>query len=136
MPSTPRTSAPGKAWIITGPTSGMGHVAALELAQHGTVVLVGRDPDKLKEVEQEVSALPGGQAVSVLCDFSDLRSVRRAAAEIVALDLPLAGLANNAGIMSLKDGDRSAQGWDLSFATNHLGPFVLTEELIPHLPDG
>jgi NADP-dependent 3-hydroxy acid dehydrogenase YdfG len=41
-----RTPAP--AWIATGPTSGIGRCAALELAQHGIVVLVGRDPDKLK----------------------------------------------------------------------------------------
>ncbi|MEV8031506.1 hypothetical protein [Streptomyces sp. NPDC086182] len=32
--------------------------------------------------------------------------------------------------------DRTAQGWDLAFTTNHLGPFTLTEALIPHLPDG
>jgi NAD(P)-dependent dehydrogenase (short-subunit alcohol dehydrogenase family) len=73
--------------------------------------------------------------VSVVCDFSDIRSVRRAATKIIALDLPIAGLANNAGIMPAGAG-RSAQGWDLAFATNHLGPFAFTEALIPHLPDG
>lgn len=133
---TPTPSTPPKAWIITGPTSGMGRVAARELAPHGTVVLVGRDRSKLEQVEGEIRALPGGKAVSVACDFSDVRSVRRAAAEIVGLGLPLAGLANNAGMMALSDGARSAQGWDVTFATNHLGPFALTEELIPHLPDG
>jgi NAD(P)-dependent dehydrogenase (short-subunit alcohol dehydrogenase family) len=136
MTSNPKVTTAAKAWIITGPTSGMGHVAALELAKHGTVVLVGRDPNKLKDVEDEIRALPGGSAVSVVGDFSDIRSVRRAAAEIVALNLPLAGLANNAGIMSTRQAGRSAQGWDLSFATNHLGPFAFTEALIPHLPDG
>jgi NAD(P)-dependent dehydrogenase (short-subunit alcohol dehydrogenase family) len=136
MPNPSHTSRPETAWIITGPTSGMGHVAALELARHGTVVLVGRDPDKLNEVEAEITALPGGSAVSVVCDFSDIHSVHRAAREIVALNLPLAGLANNAGMMSMTDGGLSAQGWDLSFATNHLGPFAFTEQLIPHLPDG
>lgn len=133
-PSHPSTAA--KAWIITGPTSGMGRVAALALAKHGTVVLVGRDPAKLREVAREIDALPDGHAVSVVCDFADIGSVRRAADDIVALDLPLAGLANNAGVMSTKDSGRSAQGWDLSFATNHLGPFAFTEALIPHLPDG
>lgn len=71
----------------------------------------------------------------VVCDLSDVRSARRAAAEIIALDFPVAGLANNAGIMPARPG-RSAQGWDLAFATNHLGPFAFTEALIPHLPDG
>ena len=129
-PPVPQT----KAWIITGPTSGMGHVAALELAKHGTVVLVGRG--KLAEVEAEINALPDGHAVSVVCDFADIHSVRRAAAQIVALGLPLAGVANNAGMMSTTDGRKSPHGWDLSFATNHLGPFAFTEALIPHLPDG
>jgi NAD(P)-dependent dehydrogenase (short-subunit alcohol dehydrogenase family) len=133
---TARHSAPSaSAWIITGPTSGIGRRTALELAKHGTVVLVGRDPNKLREVAAEINAQPGGHAVSVVCDFSDIPSARRAATEIVALGLPLAGLLNNAGIMPNR-ADRTAQGWDLAFTTNHLGPFALTEALIPHLPDG
>jgi NAD(P)-dependent dehydrogenase (short-subunit alcohol dehydrogenase family) len=135
MPTPRHSASPATAWIITGPTSGIGRRTALELARHGTVVLVGRDPSKLKEVEAEINAQPGGHAVPVVCDFSDIPSVRRAAAQIVALGLPLAGLLNNAGIMTLR-ADRAAQGWDLSFTTNHLGPFALTQELIPHLPDG
>jgi len=73
--------------------------------------------------------------VSVVCDMSDVTSVRRAAAAIIALDLPIAGLLNNAGIMPMTPA-RTAQGWDLAFATNHVGPFAFTEALIPHLPDG
>jgi NAD(P)-dependent dehydrogenase (short-subunit alcohol dehydrogenase family) len=135
MQNTGHSASPAKAWIITGPTSGIGRRTALELARHGTVVLVGRDPGKLSEVETEIRARPGGHAVSVVCDLSDIPSARRAAAEIVALDLPIAGLLNNAGIMPNGAG-RSAQGWDLAFATNHLGPFAFTEALMPHLPDG
>lgn len=127
-----RTPAP--AWIVTGPTSGIGRYAALELAQHGIVVLVGRDPDKLKGVEAEINSRTGGHAVSVICDFSDIPSVRRAAAQIAALGLPLAGLLNNAGVMPNRV-EKNPQGWDLAFTTNHLGPFALTEALIPQLPD-
>ena len=79
---------------------------------------------------QRVIAKKGGQSVSVVCDLSDLASVHRAAAEIVALDLPIAGLVNNAGIMQMR-ATKNALGWDMSFATNHCGPFVLTEALIP-----
>jgi NAD(P)-dependent dehydrogenase (short-subunit alcohol dehydrogenase family) len=122
------------AYIITGPTSGIGHSTALELAKHGTVVLVGRDKGKLDEVRQTIERA-GQHAVPVVCDLSDLASVRRAAAEIIALHLPLAGLVNNAGIMQLR-ATKNAQGCDTAFATNHLGPFVLTQALIPHLPDG
>ncbi|MHC5542413.1 SDR family NAD(P)-dependent oxidoreductase, partial [Singulisphaera rosea] len=114
-----------KAYIITGPTSGIGRCAAFELAKHGTVVLVGRDRGRLDEVQKTIER-KGGHAASVVCDLSDLSSVRRAAAEIVALDLPIAGLLNNAGIMAMR-ASRNAQGWDMTFATNHLGPFALTE---------
>ncbi len=134
MPEPTPTPADTKAWIVTGPTSGIGHRTALELAKHGTVVLVGRDRGKLDTVEQEIRA-QGGNAVSVVCDLSDIRSARRAAAAIIALDLPIVGLLNNAGIMPTRP-FKSAQGWDGTFATDHLGPFALTEALIPHLPDG
>ena len=123
-----------KAYIITGPTSGYGRATALQLAKHGTVVLVGRDPQKLDEMKQLIEK-QGGRAVPVVCDLADLMSVRRAAADIIALRLPVVGLLNNAGIMDLK-ARKNAQGWDLAFATNHLGPFALTEALLPHLPDG
>ncbi|MBB6245068.1 SDR family NAD(P)-dependent oxidoreductase [Rhodanobacter sp. A1T4] len=123
-----------KAYIITGPTSGIGRSTALELAEHGTVVLVGRDRRKLDELQKTITQR-GQHAVSVVCDLSDLASVRRAAAEIVALHLPVVGLLNNAGIMQMRP-TTNALGWDMTFATNHLGPFALTEALVPHLPDG
>jgi len=128
-------SSPTKAWVITGPTSGIGRRTALELAQHGTVVPVGRDPSKLAQVQADVQARAGGSAVAVVGDLSDITSARRAAREIIGMELPIAGLLNNAGIMPMTAG-LSAQGWDLAFATNHLGPFEFTETLIPHLPDG
>lgn len=131
---TKPSSESRKAYVITGPTSGIGLRTALELAKHGTVVLVGRNRDKLDGVRKTIEA-KGQQAVPIVCDMSDLASVRRAATEIVALRLPLAGLINNAGVMELQS-RKSAQGWDMSFATNHLGPFALTEALVPHLPDG
>jgi NAD(P)-dependent dehydrogenase (short-subunit alcohol dehydrogenase family) len=123
-----------KAYIVTGPTSGIGRRTALELAKYGTVVLVGRDPRKLDEVQKSIER-KGQHAVSVVCDVSDIASVRRAAAQIIALRLPIVGLLNNAGIMQIR-ATKNALGWDMSFATNHLGPFALTEALVPHLPDG
>src|SRR5580700_3560214 len=123
-----------KAYIITGPTSGIGRCTAFELAKHGTVVLVGRDRGKLAEV-QKIIEQKGQHAVSVVCDLADLASVRRAAAEIIALHLPIAGLLNNAGIMQMRP-TKNALGWDMSFVTNHLGPFALTEALMARLPNG
>ncbi len=116
-------SAESKAYIVTGPTSGIGRRTALDVAADGTVVLVGRDRRKLHGLEKEITQ-KGGNAISVVCDLSDLSSVRRAA-----------GLVNNAGVMQMRP-TKNAHGWDMSYATNHLGPFVLTEALVPHLPDG
>src|ERR1700678_4356656 len=123
-----------KAYIVTGPTAGIGRQTALDLARYGTVVLVGRDPGRLDSVRQTIEG-GGGRAVSVVCDLSDLASVRRAAARIIELGLPVAGLVNNAGIMQLRP-TRNPLGWDTPFATDHLGPFALTEALAPQLPDG
>lgn len=123
-----------RAWIITGPTSGIGYRTALELAKYGAVVLVGRDAAKLAGVQQEIEST-GGAAVRVVADLSDLDSVRRAASTIVDLALPIGGLLNNAGVMPLRP-FTTAQGWDGAFGTNHLGPLALTDALVPHLPDG
>ncbi len=71
----------------------------------------------------------------VTCDLSDPAGATRAAAEIAALPLSIVGLVNNAGIMQTRP-TKSPRGWDMSFATNHLGPFALTEALVPRLPDG
>ncbi len=123
-----------KAYIITGPTSGIGYATALELAKHGTVILVGRNQDKLTHVQKTIEHA-GFKAVTVVCDISDIKSVKNAAEEIIKLQLPVAGLLNNAGIMPSK-ATKNAQGWDMTYATNHLGAFALTEALVPHLPDG
>ncbi len=122
------------AYVITGPTSGIGRRTALNLARHGTVVLVGRDRRKLDEVQETIQR-QGGKAVSVVCDLSDLASVRRAAQLIIESRLPVVGLLNNAGIFPTR-ASSNALGWDMAFATNHLGPFAFTEALAPHLPDG
>jgi NAD(P)-dependent dehydrogenase (short-subunit alcohol dehydrogenase family) len=134
LPISTNNPSNRRAYIITGPTSGIGRSTALELAKHGTVVLVGRDRGKLDEMQKAINQ-KGQHAVSVMCDLSDLASVRRAATDIVALRLPIAGLLNNAGIMQMRP-TRNALGWDMTFATDHLGPFVLTQALMPHLPDG
>lgn len=123
-----------RAWIITGPTSGIGYRTALELAKHGTVILVGRSASKLDAVRTEIESM-GGHAVTVVADLSDIVSARSAAGQIAALDLPIGGLLNNAGIFPSRP-STTAQGWDIAFTTNHLGPFALTEALLPTLPDG
>jgi len=123
-----------KAYIVTGPTSGIGRATAFQLARHGVVVLVGRDSAKLDEMQKAIEQ-KGQQAVSVVCDLSEPASVQSAAADIIARHLPIVGLLNNAGIRQTR-ATKNSLGWDTTFATNHLGPFALTEALVPHLPDG
>ena len=134
MTSADSIPASRRAYIITGPTSGFGRQTALELARHGPVILAGRDRGRLDGVRRAIEQR-GGTAVAVVCDLSDPVSVRHAATEITGLGLPLAGLLNNAGIMQTRP-TVNALGWDMTFATDHLGPFALTEALAPHLPDG
>ncbi len=129
-----KSNTGSKAYVLTGPTSGAGRATALDMATLGTLVLVGRNPAKLAETKKAIERL-GGQAVPVICDFSDLASVHHAAAEIVALNLLIVGLLNNAGIQN-PSVPKTADGWDNTFVTNHLGPFLLTEALLPHLEDG
>jgi NAD(P)-dependent dehydrogenase (short-subunit alcohol dehydrogenase family) len=95
--------------------------------------MVGRDPRKLDQLRQTIEN-KGRHAVSVVCDLSDPLSVRRAAAEIAALHLPVVGLVNSAGTRETQP-TKNALGRDMTFATNHIGPLALTEALVPHLPD-
>ena len=136
MPKTDSKNNPTErqAYIITGPTSGIGRATAFEVARHGTVILVGRDREKLDALQQAI-ARQGGHSVPIVCNLSDIPSVRRAAAKILVLHLPVAGLVNNAGVHQIR-ATKNPQGWDMTFATNHLGPFVLTEAIVPHLADG
>ncbi len=127
MPKTDLRTAAGKAYIVTGPTSGIGRAAAFALAKHGTIILVGPcDRGRLDEMQRAITQKKGQSVVSVVCDLSDVTNARRAAVEIAALNLSVAGLLNNAGIRQ-EHPTKSAQGWDMAFATNHLGPFAFTE---------
>lgn len=122
------------AYVVTGPTSGYGRAAAFELSRHGTVILVGRNPSRLEAVRSQLQR-GGGRAFCVVCDLAEPASVQRAAADILTLNLPIAGVLLNAGIRQTT-ATRNSLGWDLSFATNHVGPFALAETLMLGLADG
>ena len=120
-----------QAIIITGATSGMGYEAAKILSKSGkTLILVGRNEAKLAATKSKLT----GEIITVKCDFSDLESVKSAANEIIALNVELVGLVNNAGIMYAGT-KKSAQNYDLTMATNFFGPFMFTEMLLSHLTE-
>ncbi|MET9696650.1 oxidoreductase [Streptomyces sp. NPDC006529] len=124
----------GRTAVVTGANSGIGYVAARELARRGArVVLACRSEARGRAAE----ALLRREVASVMVEFSpldlaDLRSVREFAARYgsgrEALDL----LVNNAGVMALPYG-RTADGFETQFGVNHLGHFALTGLLLPHL---
>jgi NAD(P)-dependent dehydrogenase (short-subunit alcohol dehydrogenase family) len=114
--------------LITGPTSGIGYATSLELASKGfDLILVARNIDKCSVLQTEI----GDQVKTdcIQCDLSDIQSVLRAVETIRKRYTKIDVLINNAGIIVDKK-QFSVDGIELTFATNHIGPFVLTTGLI------
>jgi retinol dehydrogenase 12 len=116
---------------ITGTTHGIGRVTAQELAKCGmTVVMLCRDTGAGAAVRDEMLASIPSAAVHVVhCDLASLASVREAARSVLQDFAPLGLLINNAGMVSARH-RMSVDGYELTFAGNHLGPFLLTSLLL------
>ncbi len=118
--------------IITGATSGIGWFTALGLAQQETSILVlGRNQQKGEELATELAAL-GAEAHFREADFSSMQSVRRAAAEANHLFDHIDILVNNAG-QTCNNRQLTDDGFEMTFAVNHLAPFLFTNLLLPAL---
>lgn len=120
--------------VITGTTHGIGRVTSRELARAGkTVVMLCRDVTAASAVRDEIMRqAPRARVEVVRCDLASLASVREAAAAVRRDYPPLGLLVNNAGMVSTRH-RTSVDGFELTFATNHLGPFLLTALLSDHL---
>jgi retinol dehydrogenase-14 len=123
-----------KTIIITGASDGIGLEAASQLAAQGHhVVLVGRNPAKLADaVERVTSESPGVAVESFVVDFAVLDDVRRLAAQLLAAYPRIDVLVNNAGTVYDKR-SLTVDGYESTFAVNHLAPFLLTELLFDRL---
>jgi retinol dehydrogenase-12 len=122
--------------VITGTTHGIGLVTSRELARSGLpVVMLCRDLNAAARAREAILAeVPGASVHSVRCDLASLASVRDGA-QVVRRDFGRIGwLINNAGMVSTWK-RRSAEGFELTFATNHLGPFLLTQLLLGRMAD-
>ncbi|MFG2876373.1 oxidoreductase [Streptomyces sp. NPDC048337] len=137
MPGWNATNIPdqrGRTAVVTGANSGIGYVAARELARRGaSVVLACRSAARGRAAATRLHGeVPGAEAEFAELDLADLASVREFAKAFgerhAALDL----LINNAGVMALPYG-RTADGFETQFGVNHLGHFALTGLLLPRL---
>ncbi|KAB8180103.1 SDR family NAD(P)-dependent oxidoreductase [Microbispora catharanthi] len=121
----------GRRAIVTGGASGIGVETAQALAAAGAEVTIAvRDLDAGKRTAEDIAATTAGTHVLVArLDLADRASV---AAFVAAWEGPLHILVNNAGVMACPE-TRTPEGWELQFATNHLGHFALTTGLHPAL---
>jgi dehydrogenase/reductase SDR family protein 12 len=121
----------GKVVLVTGASAGLGLAAAEGFARLGAAVrLLARSEQRGERARAEIVALSGNKDVQVsLCDLSDLKAVRQFAQHFSGETPRLDVLVNNAGALP-SERTLSVDGIELTFATNVLGPFLLTNLLI------
>jgi len=121
----------GRAFLITGANSGIGRITAIELAKRGGILtLAGRSEERTRPVLDEIAAF-GGTASFMPMDLGDLNSTARAAKTFLDSGARLDVLINNAGIPG--QSGLTKNGFEVTFGTNYLGPFLFTNLLLPRL---
>jgi len=121
--------------ILTGATRGIGRAAVIELAGRGAELgIVGRDPGRVRATAEEARASGGGGAPvhEHVADLARMEEVRRLAAELLEAYPRIDVLANNAGAM-FTSRHVTPDGFERTFALNHLAPFLLTNLLLERL---
>jgi len=121
--------------LVTGGNSGIGFECARELARRGSRVLIAsRNQQASEEAVQRIARESGDGAASALAlDLGSLASVRAFAKEIEARNLPLRALVCNAGLQLNSGPKLTPDGFESTFAVNHLGHFLLTNLLLERL---
>jgi NAD(P)-dependent dehydrogenase (short-subunit alcohol dehydrogenase family) len=120
--------------LITGPTSGIGYVTAVELSKKGfDLILVARNKQKVEALQKDIGDCVTTDFIS--CDLGSIESVKAAVTEIRNRYTKIDVLINNAGLL-VQNKEKSVDGIELTFATNHIGPFVLTTGLVSLLKPG
>ncbi|NEB39314.1 SDR family oxidoreductase [Streptomyces sp. SID14515] len=125
----------GKTAVVTGANSGTGKEAARRLAGAGAhVVMAVRTPAKGERARAEILAEHPGARIEVRrVDLAELASVQAFAEGLIADGVPVDLLLNNAGVMAPPTRMTTADGFELQFGSNYLGPFALTVRLLPLL---
>jgi NAD(P)-dependent dehydrogenase (short-subunit alcohol dehydrogenase family) len=122
----------GKIVVFTGGTDGMGKAAVKKLAAKGaTIFLLGRNKEKTIAVISELNEIAGKKNTNyVHCDLASQKSIREAAKLILERCEKIDLLINCAGIQPGADRKVTIDGFELNWAVNHLGPFLLTNLLL------
>lgn len=122
----------GKTILITGPTSGIGRETAWALARMDAhIVMACRNEEKGNDTRSMIIQETQNREIDVmLVDVSSLQSVREFAESFLKKYKKLHVLINNAGGFFMKR-ETTPEGFEKTFATNHLGPFLLTNLLLP-----
>jgi len=119
----------GQVVIVTGGGSGIGRCTAHELASLGaTVALIGRNPEKLDSVRDEIAAV-GGEGERWVCDIREEEKVKETIAAVLARFARIDGLVNNAGgQFAAPLAQMTQKGWDTVVRNNLTGGFVMARE--------
>lgn len=130
------TGASGKRILVTGGTGGIGLAAATELARRGAKLsIVARSPARAEAAVRQIQAAAGGEPVDVLnADLASQASIRTLAAEVLERYPRLDVLVNNAGAIYSRR-ELTPEGFELTWALNHLAPFLLTNLLLDRLKE-
>lgn len=127
----------GRVCLITGANRGLGKATSTGLARLGaTVLMLCRDRARGEQALESVRRDSGNEDVRlVVADLASFASIRLAAAQIAEQHAALHVLVNNAGVNAAHRRE-SVDGFELTFAVNHLAPFLLTNLLLPVLEAG
>ncbi|GMU60649.1 MAG: retinol dehydrogenase [Myxococcaceae bacterium] len=122
--------------LVTGATAGIGKETAKALLEQGAeVIIVGRSAEKTKATADELAKATGKPVELLLADLSSLAEVRKLGKDFLARWDTLHVLVNNAGAINLAR-EVTVDGFERTFATNHLSYFLLTHLLLPALEKG
>ncbi|GAA5902998.1 uncharacterized protein JCM6883_002659 [Sporobolomyces salmoneus] len=127
----------GKTVLVTGVSpNGLGAEAATAIArsQPKLLILAGRSAEKIKQTQEEIKKIaPEVETKVLILDLASFKAAKKAGEEVLSWNIPIDVLINNAGVMAYSEKTLTEDGYEIQFASNHLGPFIFTNTILPAL---